>query len=293
MLRSARAEVAIQHGELDIAERELARARQAAGSTGDSMHFWALTDRPALLALLRGDPDEAATTVEAAVSRMSGDELVMYTGRSYAIGLRAHADRAIRARSLREHRTAADAAEAGEALLARFRGLLAPDRWIDSPPPEPVAYLALAAAEHMRLRGANDPATWDTVAGHWTQLAYPLELSYTRFRQAEAALAAGGTKAVAERLLQEAAEIAMSTGARWLAEEIAGLARSARIELASGSETGTARRSRPSGLGSRIASSKYSRCSRTADPTPKSQTPCSSRRRPRAPTSPTSSRSST
>jgi DNA-binding CsgD family transcriptional regulator len=201
------------------------------------MHLWALTDRPALLALHRGDPDAAATSVGAAISRMGEDELVMYTARTYAVGLRAQADRAIRARSIRETDTVADADRAGAAWLAHLARLLAPERWIDSPPPESAAYFALAAAEQARLRGENDPSTWDAVAGHWTQLGYPLELAYARWRQAEATLAAGAARALAEALLQQAAGIAMPTGARWLAEEIAALARSARIELAGGTES--------------------------------------------------------
>ncbi|HYB26184.1 MAG TPA: AAA family ATPase [Solirubrobacteraceae bacterium] len=232
MLLSARAEVAIQRGEPDIAERALASARQAAGSTHDSMHLGILTDRPALLALLRGDPDAAAKFVDTAVSRMDEDELVMYTSRTYAVGLRAQADRAVRAHSLRDSCTAADAERAGAALLARLEKLIAPDRWIASPPPESAAYGALAAAEHARLRGKDDASTWNAVAAHWTQLGYPLELAYARWRQAEAALAAGTAQEVPEKLLQEAAEIAESTGARWLADEMRVLARNARIDIA-------------------------------------------------------------
>ncbi|HEY2201554.1 MAG TPA: AAA family ATPase [Solirubrobacteraceae bacterium] len=231
MLHSARAEAGIQRGDLDSAEQDLARAAEAAGSTGDSMHLGFLTDRPALLALLRGDPDQAAALVEAAVARMGDDELVMYTARTYAVGLRAHAARAVRARSLRESSKAAEAERAGATLLGRLEGLLAPGRWIDSPPPESAAYGALAAVEHERLRGENDPATWDAVAAHWTRLGYPLELAYARWRQAEAALTAGAAKASAKTVLQQASELAESTGARWLASEIEELARSARIDL--------------------------------------------------------------
>ncbi|HEY2202841.1 MAG TPA: response regulator transcription factor, partial [Solirubrobacteraceae bacterium] len=231
MLLSARAEVAIHRGAIDVAEEYLSSAIEAAGSGVDSMHLGFLTDRPALLALLRGDPDEAAAFVDRALARMGDDELVMYTARTYAVGLRAHAARAVRGRSLRDSRNAEEAEQAGAALLARLEGLLAPDRWIDSPPPESAAYGALARAEHERLRGKSDPATWDTVNAHWTRLGYPLELAYARWRQAEAVLAGGAAKALAKTALQEAAELAESSGGRWLASEIEALARSARIDL--------------------------------------------------------------
>ncbi len=185
-----------------------------------------------LLALLRDDPDRAATLVQATVARMADDELVMYTARTYALGLRAHAARACRARALRDSRKADQAEQAGAVLLARLEGLLAPEHWIESPPPEAAAYGALAAAELERLRGGSDPARWDAVAELWTQLDYRLELAYARLRQAEGALAAGAGKPSAKAALHEAAEIAGSAGAPWLTSQIEGLARSARIDLA-------------------------------------------------------------
>ena len=236
MLHSAAAEVDLLRGNLEQARRKLERAAEAAGPTGDPDVLAMLTDRLARLALLRGDPDRAAALVEEALAKMDAGEYVFYTARMYAVAVRAHADRAERARALGDARVAADAERLGTALVKRLERLLEPDRWLDSPPPESVARAALAAAEAARLRGAPDPASWSAVASQWMELGFPLELAYARWRQAEAVLAAGGTKAEASEPLQEAARLSAETGASALRAEIEALARRARIELGGGAE---------------------------------------------------------
>jgi DNA-binding NarL/FixJ family response regulator len=61
----------------------------------------------------------------------------------------------------------------------------------------------------------------------------PFELAYVRWRQAEALISGGGDRAAAADALCEAADIAASLPAPLLAAEVDGLARRARVPLAS------------------------------------------------------------
>jgi DNA-binding CsgD family transcriptional regulator len=162
---------------------------------------------------------------------------VIYTGWLYAVGLRAHADRAENARARRDAGAVRDAEGAAAALLKRLERLLESDKWLDSPPPVSVAYAALAAAEFDRLRRHADSEAWKAAADHWRELGFPLELAYARWRQTEAILAGEGTKPEAAEALREAAELASTAGASLLVTEITALARRARIEL--GGDRGT------------------------------------------------------
>ena len=71
---------------------------------------------------------------------------------------------------------------------------------------------------------------WDQAAAAWAGLAEPYPLGWSLWHAAEAALAAGDRDAAAERL-RRAAPLAAELAARPLGEQIAILARRARIRL--------------------------------------------------------------
>ena len=75
-------------------------------------------------------------------------------------------------------------------------------------------------------------AAWDQAAAAWADLSEPYSLAQTLLLAADAALACGDRDGVAERL-QRAAPLTAGLGARPLSEQIAILARRARIRLAS------------------------------------------------------------
>jgi ATP/maltotriose-dependent transcriptional regulator MalT len=231
ILKSVSAEISLLRGDPERAQAELADALRAAGATTDWMIRSMLIDRQVLLAVHAGDVDRAATVVAEAIGSMDDGEYVFYTARTYALGVRAHADRAERARALGDTRTAAEAERSAAALVERIERLLEPDRWLDSPPPESVARGALAVAELKRATGDATPEAWDSVARYWAELGFALELAYCRWRQAEAALSAAGAKADATDALREAAQLVEQSGASALRTEIGALARRARIDL--------------------------------------------------------------
>jgi DNA-binding CsgD family transcriptional regulator len=235
-VHSVAGEIDLHRGNVEQAQASLERAAEAAGRTSDILIRALLVDRPALLAVVRGDPDRAAALVDEEIAKSGDGERVGFTSRMYAVALRAHADRAERARALGDLRTVRDAERAGTALVERFERLMEPNRWLDPPPPGSVAHAALASAELERLRGAAVRETWSAVAARWTELGFMLELAYVRWRQAEAVLGAGGTRAEASEPLREAARLTAGCGASLLAGEIEALSRRARIALGVGVE---------------------------------------------------------
>ena len=102
--------------------------------------------------------------------------------------------------------------------------------------------MASAEAEGSRLIGRSDAAAVASrlpVAAK--TLGQPWETAYARFRQAEAILAARGSKQEALPLLREAHRTASELRARPLVQQIERLARRGRIDLASAAAEGRAR----------------------------------------------------
>ena len=89
------------------------------------------------------------------------------------------------------------------------------------------------------MRTAGLLAAWDEAASAWDGLGEPQPLGETLLHAAEAALACGERDGAAERL-QRAAPLAARLGARSLREQIAILARRARIRLDGGDGSGAA-----------------------------------------------------
>jgi DNA-binding CsgD family transcriptional regulator/tetratricopeptide (TPR) repeat protein len=89
-----------------------------------------------------------------------------------------------------------------------------------------------AEAEATRLRGPAQPQRWaDAVAG-WERSGFPWPAAYCRWRQAEAVLAAGGSRDDAIALLDAAGATIAELGARPLATYLEQSARRARLPLA-------------------------------------------------------------
>ncbi len=89
---------------------------------------------------------------------------------------------------------------------------------------------ALAGAEPGQLPQSGDMSTWDEAAQAWEAVGQPYPLAVTLLRSAEAALSGGDRDDGAIRL-RRAAALALRLGARPLSDDIALLARRARISL--------------------------------------------------------------
>jgi DNA-binding CsgD family transcriptional regulator len=159
-----------------------------------------------------------------------GHEYAFYTARTYATAVKAAAEIAERARTLGDDDRAAEAQRDGREILARFRAVLASERWVDGPPTETLAHEALCAAELLRAEGTPAPEAWAAAADRYAALGMPFELAYARWRQAEA-LVRCGDRASARAALREASALARDLRAELVAAEVEGFARRARIAL--------------------------------------------------------------
>ena len=146
-----------------------------------------------------------------------------------AKGLRAQAELAALARARRD-------ADAVRDRLARARKLSPPPA-APPPRPRPSPRTPPAGAPWPRPStsvrvGVARPDLWAGAADTWERLERPPLAAYCRWRQAEALVAAGASRAEASGPLRQAHAVAARIGAKPLARQLELLAQRARLELA-------------------------------------------------------------
>ena len=145
----------------------------------------------AVLCLIAGEAEEAARHVAEALAALGETKEPLYTPVLYALGVRAEAERAALARTLRRRRRSGrgDRSRArpdrrpGPAARALARRQRRPPARRRTP--------RSARAELSRVEGASDPRRWEAVVQAWEALAEPHAAAYARLRLAEALLLAG------------------------------------------------------------------------------------------------------
>ena len=171
---------------------------------------------------------DAAQAIDDGLTQAQPDEAAQIRVQLCAKGLRAQAELAALARARRD-----DAAL--RARLDRARDLLAAARRAAaeaaSITPNAAGWHLLARAEHDRARGTARPQAWADAAAAWDRLERPPLAAYCRWRQAEAMVAAGASRAEASVPLRDAHAVAARIGARPLAAELELLAQRARLDL--------------------------------------------------------------
>ena len=90
--------------------------------------------------------------------------------------------------------------------------------------PNATGWLALAEAEHTRVIGASEPAAWSAAGAVWDRLELPPLTAYCRWREAEAILGTGASRADAAPPLHAAYARAVGLGALPLVRELEALA---------------------------------------------------------------------
>jgi DNA-binding CsgD family transcriptional regulator/tetratricopeptide (TPR) repeat protein len=221
-------------GDLELADEHLEQVRRSflAGSPGG---MWRQTEREVAgaLALACGRPQEA----RAAVADVLGAGVPVasaghFAGPVYAVGVRAEADLAARARASGDETAERDAIARAAQLAEQARHMVGPDHFPLGPPPvEMVANAELAQLELSRARGSADPDAWGEHAERMEELGRPFLAAYARFREGEAAVEAGLARARAAAPLKAARETGARLGAQPLLNDVDDLARRARIDL--------------------------------------------------------------
>ena len=216
-----------ERGEFDLAARALDQAEEQIRRPLGSMTRGPTAAARASLELWAGRPEAAAAIVSDCMERVGEREHVFLTARLYEVGARACADLAARtpadAWTLRQQTaTARRLLQRLDRLMARMSGVI---------PPVVRASRAVCAAHASRIGGPGDAALWADARRNWESCHDPYHAAYARWREAEALLASGGDRAVAEELVRNAHAVAEELGARPLRGELEALARRARIDL--------------------------------------------------------------
>jgi DNA-binding CsgD family transcriptional regulator/tetratricopeptide (TPR) repeat protein len=225
--RDTRARLALLGGDLAAARAELAELRRLSGSAAEPQWVEPRTDMEVELAVRSDRLDDARELLRLAAARIEHCDDATRLMRMSWMAQRVEAETAGRAQALGEpYAPVLDAVAAG----LRERG--GSRRRFD----EACAWSGMATAELHRRRtllgdAPADPEPWEEVARSFDAIALPIPAAYARYRAGEAYVTAGD-RAAAAAPLRAAAASAANVGAALIADDVAALARRARIELA-------------------------------------------------------------
>jgi DNA-binding CsgD family transcriptional regulator/tetratricopeptide (TPR) repeat protein len=231
--RLERARLDIARGAFAAARRWLEEASGPAAKGGqaqfDGQFACSLAVARAELALWEGRDQEAfqaaneglAATVRAG---FEGAEPVLFV-----LGLAAAADRAERAGARRNAVGVEAARREGDELYDRLEALANDGQHRRDR--ELAVVLIQGRAEHARLHGRPDPASWAAATAGWEALGQPYPAACARFREAEALLASRAPRGRTEEVLRAAHEVAVRLGAVPLRRELELLAQRGRVQL--------------------------------------------------------------
>jgi DNA-binding CsgD family transcriptional regulator/tetratricopeptide (TPR) repeat protein len=223
----ARAWLELGRGDFDQARAHLEAARATLRLDRDLATYAAVVAELALWERRWTDAEEIVTD---GLARARTREMAQLRVWLCAMGLRAQAELAALARARRDDDAVRNRLGRARKLLATARRAAAEATTIT---PNAAGWLALAEAEHQRARDAARPEFWSNAADTWEQLQRPPLAAYCRWRQAEALVAAGASRAEASGPLRQAHAVATRIGAKPLLRELELLAERARLELAS------------------------------------------------------------
>jgi DNA-binding CsgD family transcriptional regulator/tetratricopeptide (TPR) repeat protein len=219
------AELALGVGDEDLAASCLSSVAELVDVSAEPQWIGLYGSLHGELLARRRDLDGARAAVQGALDRLElCTDDVMRIARVSVTGVRVEADRAQRARDLRE------TADRRDALL---RARIHVDR-LDAAAQEggPVerARLAQGRAELARGRTRGEAREWRRAALAWEEVKRPYPVAVSRWREAEA-LAAADDRPGAAAAARAAVELAEGLGSVWLAREVHALAERARLDV--------------------------------------------------------------
>jgi ATP/maltotriose-dependent transcriptional regulator MalT len=228
LVHLTRAEIDLLRGDIQAAAKRWQQTDALISPSGSINHDREAAQRAAELALWDGRPDDALQEVQRVLALYRVPDLAVACGRLLAIGMRACADLAERARARRDDR-GSGAARAAAGGLTSWADRMGSAPFTDHPHMATIpGDRATWEAERARLAGASDPAAWSAAAKTWKDLGCPHRTGYAWWRYAEAQLAVG-QRSPAASALQKAA--AAAQGHAPLLAQIRALAQRARVPL--------------------------------------------------------------
>ncbi|HWD68828.1 MAG TPA: AAA family ATPase [Solirubrobacteraceae bacterium] len=220
------AEFALGEGDEELTRARLREAEPLVRVTGEAQWHGLYGSLLGELSRRGGELDEAQAAVARALDELEVcTDDVMRIARVTAVGAAVEADRALRARDLREPETEADALARANIHLSRLEAAAE-----DGGPVE-AGWLTVGIAEVARARGEHAPALWQRAAESWEALERPYCAATASWRQAEA-LVGTDDRSAASAVAASALEVAERLGAGWLTDELHGLRARARLEVA-------------------------------------------------------------
>jgi DNA-binding NarL/FixJ family response regulator len=187
-------------------------------------------------ALTAGRPEKAVADVADGVARIDRTGDRYYLSELLAMGARAEADRAERARATRDSAAEAEAV----ATASSYRDIL--QEWVsvtsgsDAFGGQLAADAAASSAEVHRAAGVADVEAWRQAVALADRTGSAWRTTYARYRLGEAMLAARAPRRDAAAVLSDALARAVELAAEPLAGWIEGLARRSRISITAADE---------------------------------------------------------
>jgi DNA-binding CsgD family transcriptional regulator/tetratricopeptide (TPR) repeat protein len=228
MFRQLReAELALGVGDEEVAQGCLESVAQLVSVSAEPQWIGLFGSLQGELLARRRELDGARAAVEEALDRMElCTDDVMRIARVSAVAVRVEADRAQRARDLRQPAGRKDALTRARIHVERLSAAAQEGGPVER------ARLAQGRAELARARGRSAHKEWAKAASAWEAVRRPYPVALARWREAEAHVAAG-ERTAAGVASGEALARAQALGSRWLADEVQALAERARLELGS------------------------------------------------------------
>ena len=226
-------EVAVSRGRFEEARELLDRAREPTAGL-DLISYWAPQDAAeAELCLWERHP-ETASSLASRVTSVIYSGQVEYSIPLTALGVRAEAELAERARAAKDPGAEWAALQRASVLVdaAQTAAGLNTGRFV-------TAYAALCEAEFSRVVGKPRPDAFAQAAARFEEVGVPYWAAYARFRQAEGLISVPGGRERAGEALRKSHATTRELGATPLRNEIEMLARRARIDLGTDTEPET------------------------------------------------------
>ncbi len=219
------ADQALGEGDEDAAADALEVAQPLVADSFEPQWIGLFGSLRAELLRRRHDLDGARAAVGEALDRIElCTDDVQRIARVTAVGLLVEADRAQRARDLREPAAERDALANARIHIERLQAVA------EAGGPVERAWLALGSAEYERAQGHGDGPRWIEAAEAWDALQRPYRGAIARWRGAEAFIEAEDREAATDAA-RAGLETARALGSRWLVDQLTALASRARLEL--------------------------------------------------------------